>query len=108
VGDEHQWLVVILFLVEKSPVNINCLFVCSLACLSVRRVKKASKTNFQEKTYLEVFQCWDFESEVCWVATVEGGGKREEVSKKHSKSIYGKRHFQKYFDVETSNLRSIF
>ena len=32
VGDEHQWLVVILFLVEKSPVNINCLIDCLLVC----------------------------------------------------------------------------
>ena len=49
VGDEHQWLVVILFLIEKSPVNINCLFVGSLACLSVRRVKKNIEDRFSRK-----------------------------------------------------------
>ncbi len=72
-------------------------------------VKKTSKIDFQEKTFPEVFRCGDFEVEVCWVTMVRGGwAKRgEERSKKHRKSIFTRRHFQRYFDTGTSNLRSV-
>jgi hypothetical protein len=40
------------------------LFVCLLDCLCVRKVKKTSKTDFEEKTFLEVIRCGEFESAV--------------------------------------------
>jgi hypothetical protein len=46
-------IMLVLFLVEKSPVNINCL----LDCLCVRRVKKTSKIDFEEKTFLGLIRC---------------------------------------------------
>jgi hypothetical protein len=39
-------------------------------------VKKTSKIDFSKKTFLEVFRCRDFESEVSWVTMVRGGGGR--------------------------------
>jgi hypothetical protein len=75
-------------------------------------VKKTSKTDFEEKTFLEVIRCGEFESEVCWVIMVTGGWVKrgrgwEERSKKHQKPILRKRHFQRYFNARTSNLRSV-
>ncbi len=57
---------IILFLVEKSPVNINCLFACLIDCLCVSRVKKTSKTDFEVKTFLEVIRCGEFEYAVAF------------------------------------------
>jgi hypothetical protein len=57
----------ILFLVEKSPVNINCLFACLLACLLAclsAGSKKHRKSDFEEKTFLEVIRWGEFESAV--------------------------------------------
>jgi hypothetical protein len=55
----HRRALLVLFLVEKSPVNINCL----LACVSAGS-KKTSKTDFEKKTFLDVIRCGEFESAV--------------------------------------------
>ena len=64
----------VLFLVEKSLGNNNCLIDCLIACLCVRRVKKTSKKDFRQNTSYEVFQCWEHDSEVSSVADQLGGG----------------------------------
>ena len=50
----------ILFLVEKSPVNINCLF----DCLSVRRVKKTLKIDFSVRVNRRVIGVEELESDL--------------------------------------------
>jgi hypothetical protein len=47
---------------EESSKHKLC--VCLLACLCVHRVKRTSKTDFEEKTFLEVIRCGEFESAV--------------------------------------------
>ena len=59
---------IVLFLVEKSLGNNNCLIDCLIACLCVRRVKRTSIQDDYEatvrKTWPEEVECGKFESEV--------------------------------------------
>ena len=57
-------IIFVLFLVEKSLGNNNCLIDCLIACLCVRRVKRTLTWDFQEKTCLRVSRCGELESEV--------------------------------------------
>ena len=56
---DYEFYEDILFLVEKSLRNINCL----IACISTGS-KKTSKIDFSEKTFPGVFQCEAFKSDV--------------------------------------------
>ena len=77
-GQRYVTKTLVLFLVEKSLGNNNCLIDCLIACLCVRRVKKTSKNDFRQNTSYEVFQCWEHDSEVSSVADQLGGGGRGE------------------------------
>jgi hypothetical protein len=44
-------------------------------------VKKTPKSDFQEKTFLEIFRCEDYGCEVCWMTVGELRGEVKKTSK---------------------------